>query len=363
MFSKLSPNLARKGGHQQITGSEADAKDRIIAGVQFAVRYIGSTEVAGGNGTGSGKTEKPVAQVFDQHRRKKNGKTQKKMILTVCSKNLSVNDEACGKLVASFPIAKITFCNIDKFYEKAFVFVARDKAESPFKAFVFTCESKAKAKDAFKALSLAFIINYETYQASLARGASNVNETTSNRSTLNGEQKSTFFNGMAEAGNEIKSADKSGEKNEQLHCNGVMSSPKEPCVQVTNGFHSRQESTPSTLLTRSIQNGTLLQVPEYRRHVRSVSDPTQFGKIRLPVPSPSPLTVDTPTTRALAPISNGDTAMEEEFTQFAELRSKCRSSSAIDNNDHSGSHWDGVQRYDSTPNVWGGFQSACPAIY
>ena len=91
------------------------------------------------------------------------------MVLILCSKSLSVTDKACDKLVASFPIDKTTFCNTDKFYKKAFVFVARDKPENPFKAFVFTCESKSKAKEAFKALSLAFIINYEWYQASLTR--------------------------------------------------------------------------------------------------------------------------------------------------------------------------------------------------
>ena len=145
MFSK--PRLSQKE-HQKITGSEADEKDRIIAGVQFFVHYIGSTDVAYANGTGSGNTENPVAQVFDKLRREVNGKPQEKMVLTLCSKSLSVIDKACGKLVASFPIDKITFCNTDKFYKKAFVFVARDKPENPFKAFVFTCESKSKAKEA-----------------------------------------------------------------------------------------------------------------------------------------------------------------------------------------------------------------------
>ena len=264
---KTSPNFARKG-HQQITGSEADEKDRIIAGVQFIVRYIGSTEVASANGTGSGKTEKPVAHVFDQQRRKENGKTHKKLILTLCSKNLSVTDEACGKLIASFPISKITFCNLDKFYEKAFVFVARDKPENPFKAFVFTCESKTKAREAFKALSLAFIINYECYQASLARCAPNGKGTTGDRSPNSDEQKSNFLNRMADAGFDDGNNSKDGE-------------------------------------------------------------------------------------------------MEEEFTEFAELRSKCRSSSAIFGNNHAGSTWEGFQLCEgSAPNVWpGGFQGACPPIY
>ena len=364
MFSKPSPSFARKG-HQQITGSDADEKDRVIAGVQFNVRYIGSTEVACANGTGSGKTEKPVAQVFDQHRRNSNGKTNKKMILTLCSKSLSVSDEACGKLVASFPIAKITFCNIDNFYDKAFVFVARDKSENPFKAFVFTCESKAKAREAFKALSLAFIINYECYQASLTRCVPNGNEV-----SRSPESNGTFFNGMAEVGIEGKSANGNLKKSEQLraHHNGEMPLRKESCPPIINGFHlSRQEGSPSPPRARPIQNKTLLKVTDYRRHVRSASDPTQLqiGKMKAPMPPTSPLASGNTPIHAPVPNNNAADAVleEDEFTEFAELRSKCRSSSELAKDNCSGSVWEGFQRYDSAPNVWGSFQNACPPIY
>lgn len=334
---KTSPNFARKG-HQQITGSEADEKDRIIAGVQFVVRYIGSTEVASANGTGSGKTEKPVAHVFDQQRRKENGKTHKKLILTLCSKNLSVTDEACGKLIASFPISKITFCNLDKFYEKAFVFVARDKPENPFKAFVFTCESKTKAREAFKALSLAFIINYECYQASLARCAPNGKGTTGDRSPNSDEQKSNFLNRMADAG---------------------FDAGKESSLQFPSGNGpSNKESIPTTLRKFPVKNETVL-ITDCRKHTRSASDPSQIGKTRTPNLTPSPLITVTATN------NSKDGEMEEEFTEFAELRSKCRSSSAIFGNNHAGSTWEGFQLCEgSAPNVWpGGFQGACPPIY
>jgi len=361
MFSKLSPSFARKG-HQQITGSDADEKDRIIAGVQFSVRYIGSTEVACANGTGSGKTEKPVAQVFDQQRKNANGKTHKKMIMTLCSKNVCVSDESCGKLVASFPISKITFCNIDNFYEKAFVFVARDKPENPFKAFLFTCESKAKAREAFKALSLAFIINYECYQASLARGALNAgNETNGNRSPDDNES-NKFFDGMAEARYEEKSAEGSS-KTEQLHCNDVMPLRKESCPPLMNGFHSSRERTLTPPLARPIQNKTLLQVADCRRHVRSASDPIQFDRTKAPATPPSPLAAVSSGTPSVTPINNVDAEMEDAFTEFAELRSKCRSSSPVDNKiNYPGNVWEGLQRHES-PNVWGNFQNACPPIY
>lgn len=326
MFSKLSPSFARKAGHQQLTGSDADEKDRIIAGVQYSVRYIGSTEVAGAKGTGSGKTEKPVAKIFEEQSKRNNGKTQKKMILTLCSKSLSVSEEACGKLVANFPISKITFCNIDSFYEKAFVFVARDRPESAFKAFVFTCENKAKARELFKALSLAFIINYESYQASLTRSAP-----TSGLPAL-------------ETASDVKASD---ENSEHLHLNEGSNSPNDSCAPVSNGLKPPQGTRTAKPL-EPLQNKNLLRVVGDCR-LRSASDPpcasasTSLPENRPPSLNPVSLKI-------------GD-ELEEEFTEFAELRSKCRSSSALTVRNHPGSVSQAVHLFDSVQNVWGSFQN------
>lgn len=338
MFSKLSPNVA---GHQQLTGSDADEKDRIIAGVQYIVRYIGSTEVAGPSGTGSGKTEIPVATVFDQQKKKADAKTQKKMVLKLCSKSLSVSEEACGKLVANFPISKITFCNIDSFFDKAFVFIARDKPESQFKAFVFTCESKVKTRELFKALSLAFMINYESYQASLARSKPN--------GSPGDERKNTFFDKM---GGEPQNTE---DETEHLHLNGVSTSPKKSSLPNLNGFHSPQQ-TRAPRPVGPVQNKNLLRVADNR--LRSASDPPPFGRANASV------VANLPESRPslLIPVSpKPSDEMEEEFTEFAELRSKCRSNSALT---EPGSFPNGVQLFDSAPNVWGGFQShMCPPIH
>lgn len=344
MFSKLSPSFARKAGHQQLTGSDADEKDRIIAGVQYSVRYIGSTEVAGANGTGSGKTEKPVAKIFEQQSKKNDGKTQKKMVLTLCSKSLSVSEEACGKLVANFPISKITFCNIDSFYEKAFVFVARDRPESAFKAFVFTCENKAKARELFKALSLAFMINYESYQASLIRGAP-----TSGLPAV--ESKETCFDGMA--GETATDPQVSDENSEQLHLNVVSLSPKYPYVAVSNGSQPPQETqTPKPL--EPMQNKNLLRVIADCR-LRGASDLPPFAG-RTSASAITSLPENRPSLLNPVSLKIGD-EMEEEFTEFAELRSKCRSSSALTVRNHPGSLSQGVHLFDSAPNVWGSFQN------
>lgn len=170
MFSRSPKIQTKPQGHQQLTSDTADEKDQIIGGLQFTIRYVGSTEVAGYNGTGSGKTETVVSKVFEQ----KNLKTTKKMIMTVCSTSVSLCEETSGKCVANFPISCITYCNTDKVWERAFVFVARQKKEVPFKAFIFQCESKQKALELFKALSLAFTINYECVQAKRIQEARSV---------------------------------------------------------------------------------------------------------------------------------------------------------------------------------------------
>ena len=314
MFLKLkaSPRFARKE-HHQITGSGMDERDRIIAGVRFTVYYIGSTEVAGMNGTGSGNTAKPVAQVFDLQRKNANRQTLRELIVAVCSKNLSVSDE--GKLVASFPISKITFCNIDNIYERAFVFVARDKPENPFKAFVFTCESKTKAIEAYKALSLAFIINYECYQASLARAALNGKAGDGGSSlNSNNESDNTYFDGLVEAGYEMKPTKGSSQQSEQFQCNSVMPLRKESFSPILNDFDPSQERILALPRTQPIQNKTLLQVADCNSRIRSVSDPTQFGKTK-------PSLAATSNTRASGPNNGVDAEIEDaEFTEFAELR-------------------------------------------
>lgn len=161
MFSRSPRPQTKSQGHQQLTSDTADEKDQIIGGLQFHVRYVGRTEVAGYYGTGSGKTETVVAKVFSQ----KDLKTAKKMVMTVCSTSVSLCEETSGQHVANFPISLITYCNTDKVWERAFVFIARLKKEIPFKAFIFQCENKQKAHELFKAFSLAFTVNYENVQA------------------------------------------------------------------------------------------------------------------------------------------------------------------------------------------------------
>ena len=339
MFSK-SPSFARKG-HQQLTGSDADEKDRIIAGIQVCVRYVGSTEVASVNGTGSGKTEIPVARVFEQHKKKSDGRMLKKMIMTICSKSLSVSEEGSGKLVAHFPIAKITFCNIDGFYEKAFVFIARDKAESPFKAFIFSCESKAKAREAFKALSLAFTINFESYQASLVRGPNAITNT-----KASDETNSVVTRPELKAGH--------GPRSQQQQQNGL-----DPLLKGTFVFH---RSGPSSLA----QHRRLAGIQAIDSRGRSTSNPPYGTEKSVPAFLSHPsLNIPTSSPSVIGSVAkNCDDTEDAEFTEFAELRLKSRSSTTLDlASSHHGIFVQRLQRYDSAPNIWRAFQNPCPPIH
>lgn len=168
LFSKSSKYSPQ--GHQQIRQDGVDDEDRLLVGVEFAVQYMGSIEVASFFGTGSGNTDMPVAQVMAQSKTKTDDK-KKRMTMSVTYKSLTVKEDVSGKLVASFPISKVTYCNVDATYEKAFVFVARERTEKPFKAYIFLCDSKSKAQEVFQTLSLAFKMNYESFQATAIREA------------------------------------------------------------------------------------------------------------------------------------------------------------------------------------------------
>lgn len=170
MFSKSSKYSPK--GHKQLNQDGVDDEDRVLAGVEFAVQYMGSIEVASGFGTGSGNTDMPVAQVMAAQSRTKTDERKKKMTMIVTHKSLTVKEDVSGKLIASFPISKVTYCNVDATHEKAFVFVARERTERPFKAYIFLCDSKVKAQEVFKTLSLAFKMNYESFQATAIREAS-----------------------------------------------------------------------------------------------------------------------------------------------------------------------------------------------
>lgn len=160
----------------------------------------------------------------------------------------------------------------------------------------------------------------------------------------------TFFTSATDASYKMDPPDKDSKKSEQTTSCDVTSCP--PQI-ILNAIYPGQERLSTPPPTPPVQNKSLLQVVDYRRHIRSSSDPTQIGATRTGR-APSPLVVDNTTP------NKTKTEMEDtEFTEFAKLRSKCRSSSA-GVNDYSDSILD---QYSDCPNIWGDFQKSCPQIY
>ena len=243
------------------------------------------------------------------------------------------------------------------------MFVARDIPENPFKAFVFACESKTKAREAFKALSLAFIINYECYQASLARGSSLDNHELKDNAFFDGgvseaghgikpsegrwlkrEQAqhcyqadgvhhgdNSFFNGMPEAEYEIRSAEGSSGKGSMCLFNSAIPLQTGGVrLVMRNGFLSSRDKASTITPSHSMlaPNQALLQVPKCSARAKSVPDPTaQFGKTTAlavpaaPIPSVSRIYV----TCLSVPHIKVDAESEEEFTEFAKHRMRSSS--------------------------------------
>lgn len=205
-------------------------------------------------------------------------------------------------------------------------------------------KAKARQEKLSRRFRLAFIINYESYQASLSRGTAKGNVSPD----LYGQD--TFFTSATDASYKMDPPDKDSKKSEQTTSCDVTSCP--PQI-ILNAIYPGQERLSTPPPTPPVQNKSLLQVVDFRRHIRSSSDPTQIGATRTGR-APSPLVVDNTTP------NKTKTEMEDtEFTEFAKLRSKCRSSSA-GVNDYSDSILD---QYSDCPNIWGDFQKSCPQIY
>ena len=152
--------------HQRLDDSEADEKDRVVAGVCYPVRYMGAVAIPSHDeGKGKGSTDEAVTRIYDQYSSKSYSKCLKRMELFVSANCVSLRDPSVGMVRFKFPTIKITFCNTDTTHQKAFAFVVKDLHSSPFTAIVVQCESTAMASDLFAVMSEAFRVRSSLYQA------------------------------------------------------------------------------------------------------------------------------------------------------------------------------------------------------
>lgn len=151
--------------HQRLDASEADEKDRVLAGVSYAVRYMGALALASHEGKGRGCTDEVVTRIYDQYTSKGYFKCLKRMEFFVSANCVSLWDPSESVLVFKYPTVQITFCNTDRTHQKAFTFVVKDLPSSPYTALVMHCDSAATASDLFAVMSEAFRVRSSMYQA------------------------------------------------------------------------------------------------------------------------------------------------------------------------------------------------------
>ena len=118
-------------------------------------------------------------------------------------------------------------------------------------------------------------------------------------------------------------------ESEQLYCNGVMVSPKVFSAHDMDVINLKSNQEVSPPLTRPIQNKILHQVAE-QRTARGASDPTQFSR-----QTRAPATILSPD--ITAPNNSVDKEIEDEFTEFAEVRSRWSLAAVISN--HHSNDW------------------------
>jgi len=314
-YRNLSPLMTKKqkGQHQQVFGEGADDRDIILAGVDFNVKYIGSTVVPGEKGKGCEATEPAVRKVYDElKRRRSDPKNLKRRIMVVSAENIMISEPSGGESVASFPIGKISFCNVSKKIQKTIAFIAKDKPDDPFKAFVFQCESQPKTSELFQAVSKAFMVHFETFQAAKMRNpwATRQSETTPS------EKERIRSGGSPRSKDDSGIRDRTTTDQWSTTLNSSVTGVKEPAPVDFNGV-------PFPDLP-PFKNPSLQRVKgDFVRRQRSVTDPPPYQPPVVP-----PLMEFNSTSLSNKTLSTPDLndEFDQEFTKLAETRlSRCAS--------------------------------------
>ena len=148
-----------------MTGEDCDAKDEIIAGKSFMVRYLGSITIHSHNGRGKGCTNEAVREIYARYNTKRTIKSLDKRQLFISANCVSLYASIEDVVVFKFSTVDITFCNTSDESRSAFAFVVKDAKLGIFNAHVIHCDFPAQANDVCLAMHEAFTVRSALYQA------------------------------------------------------------------------------------------------------------------------------------------------------------------------------------------------------
>ena len=142
--------------HRFLSLEPQDEQDKVMAGSEFTVRYIGSTYVK----EDFGKTEKRMMEIFknvvDKFQTRK--PSMFRLIVDLGGAVVYDNEGSVSNRFQLCNIRYIIYSNIIQEYSKYFVLVGRGESDLSIRAHVFVCENKKKAKDLYETFIETFTL-------------------------------------------------------------------------------------------------------------------------------------------------------------------------------------------------------------
>lgn len=166
-----SPRAIRKkfthDGHDKLDEDWYHSQDPVDSGVNFFVKYLGSTEVTQTHGPGS--TDDAVKTIV--HHAKQRGAKLQKVQITISSKFVRLVDVVQQSKLDELPLYRVSYCTVDPYYDKVFCYIARNNETKKLECHAFLCSKKSKAEAITLTVAQAFNIAYERWQAQKQRSA------------------------------------------------------------------------------------------------------------------------------------------------------------------------------------------------
>ena len=149
--------LRNRQGTEKLPTIGLDEKDFIQAGIRYNLVFLGSMLVPTPIGHGSSRTANAVEKVYNE-KYKAFGYGSRKVYLEISVDDLKIIETNGGNqtVVAKFQTNSLTYFNTDLKHDKAFVFVVSDEKDKSYRAYVFHCESRARAREVVIKVKEAF---------------------------------------------------------------------------------------------------------------------------------------------------------------------------------------------------------------
>ncbi|XP_050807090.1 low density lipoprotein receptor adapter protein 1-like isoform X5 [Gopherus flavomarginatus] len=163
-----SPRLARHGlglcWHRKLPENWADMQEPLLEGIGFTLKYLGMTLVE--KPKGEDMAASAIRRIIAMAR--VGAKKFQKVILTVSSRGISLQDAETKEMIECVSIYRISYCTTDKLQNKVFAYVAQSQQSGALECHAFLSSKKKIAQAVTLTVAQAFQValdHWETAQA------------------------------------------------------------------------------------------------------------------------------------------------------------------------------------------------------